>query len=361
MTLNKRDLSYPAMTVDLSKIEHNTRTMVELCARHGVRTAAVTKCYCGDPEIAAASVRGGVAWLADSRIENLKRLSSLKIPKLLLRLPMVSQAHEVIRFADLSLNSELATIRALSEAALEAGQIHGVILMIDLGDLREGVMPEQAVSIVGEILALKGVELKGIGTNLTCYGGVLPGPENMAQLERLVFEIEETWGMRLEIISGGNSSSVYMLEHGMLPKRVNNLRFGEAILFGTEFAYGKRIEGTCFDAFQLHAEVIELREKPSVPFGEIGLDAFGRKPVIVDRGMRRRAILGVGKQDVILDTLKPVDPGVIVLGGSSDHLIVDVQDCDRPLKVGDVMSFNMHYTAVLSAMTSEYVTKVKLK
>lgn len=361
LNLAEHVLNFPAMTIDLAKLEHNTRAVADLCARHGVRAAAVTKCYCGDPEIAAASVRGGAAWLADSRLENLKRLSALDIPKLLLRLPMVSQAHNVVRYADLSLNSELATIRALSSAALEAGRVHGVILMVDLGDLREGISPSQVVSKVGEILALEGVALKGLGTNLTCFGGVLPGPENMAILEGVVNEVEAAWGISLEIISGGNSSSVCMLERGALPDCVNQLRFGEAILFGTEFAYGGRIEGTYSDVFQLHAEIIELQEKLSVPYGDIGLDAFGKKPVFVDRGIRRRAILGIGKQDVILDTLKPLDSGVIVLGGSSDHLIVDVQDCPRPLEVGEVLSFNMHYTAVLSAMTSEYVTKVKLK
>lgn len=360
MRLNRSAVNYPAMTVDLDKIEQNTRAIAALCAQHGVRSAAVTKCYCGDPDIAEASVRGGAAWLADSRIDNLRRLSFLKVPKLLLRLPMISQVHEVVRFADLSLNSELDTIKALSEAALEAGKPHGVILMVDLGDLREGVMPEQAVALAGEILALKGVVLKGIGTNLTCYGGVLPGPENMARLECVVNEIEDAWGIHLELVSGGNSSSVDMLERGRLPKCINQLRFGEAILFGTEFAYGKRIKGTYSDAFQLHAEIIELSEKPSVPFGETGLDAFGNKPVFVDRGVRRRLILGIGKQDVILDTLRPLEPGAIVLGGSSDHLIVDVHDCDRRFKVGDIFSFNMHYTAVLSAMTSAYVEKIKI-
>lgn len=351
-------MKVPALTIDVKKIEHNTKTMVEMCGNLGIKVAAVTKGYCAIPEIAEASVRGGVHMIADSRIENLMKLKHIDIPKMLLRLPMISQADDVVEYADISLNSEYKTITALSQKALEKNKIHKIILMVDIGDLREGVWNTKAVPYVKEILNLKGVELMGIGTNLTCYGGVLPSVENLELLSNIAKEIEEVYHIRLQIVSGGNSSSVYLVQNGQIPNTVNHLRFGEAILFGTEFAYGQRIENTYGDAFKLYAEVVELKEKPSVPIGEIGLDAFGEKPTFVDRGVRKRAILGIGKQDVRIENIKPTDRQIIVIGASSDHLIIDITDSKKQYDIGDIVEFDIHYTAMLTAMTSEYVQKI---
>ncbi len=350
----------PALTIDVKKIEHNAKTMVEMCGNLGIKVVAVTKGYCAIPEIAEASVRGGVHMLADSRIENLMKLKHINIPKMLLRLPMISQVDDVVEYADISLNSEYKTVKALSQKSIEKNKVHKIILMIELGDLREGVCNTDAVTYVKDILSLKGVELIGIGANLTCHGGVLPSVDNLGLFSNIATEIESVYNIRLQIISGGNSSSVYLVQNGQIPDKINNLRFGEAILFGTEFAYGQRIENTYGDAFKLYAEVIELKEKPSIPIGEIGLDAFGEKPVFVDRGVRKRAILGVGKQDVRIENIKPSDRKIIVIGASSDHLLIDVTDSEKQYDIGDVIEFDIHYTAMLTAITSEYIEKVML-
>jgi len=351
-------MHYPAVKVDTKKLEHNTRVMVEKCAKAGIEVVPVTKVYCGLPEIAMASVKAGVKMLADSRIENLKKLENIDIPKMLLRIPMLSQAEEVVKYADISLNSEYETIKALSDAAMTQGKVHKIVLMVDLGDLREGEWNATAVEYAGKIIELKGVQLAGVGTNLTCYGAVIPSTENLGLLVSIAEEIEAKYNIKLEIISGGNSSSIHLLEKGLMPKRVNQLRLGESIVLGNETAYGERIEGTYNDVFTFMAEIIELKEKPSVPIGEIGVDAFGEKPVYTDRGIRKRAILAAGRQDVKFEGIKPRDEAAIVLGASSDHLIVDVSDCKKDYKVGDIMEFDMSYGALLAAFTSEYVDKV---
>lgn len=350
-------MKLPALTIDIKKIEHNTRTIVKMCDKVGIKVAAVTKLYCANPTIAEASVRGGVDMLADSRIENLKRLKSLNIPKMMLRLPMISQVEDVVEYADISLNSEYKTIKALSEEAMKKDKVHKVILMIDLGDLREGLFREKAVETVGKILDLKGVELIGIGTNLTCYGGVLPSTKNLGLLNDIALGIEEKYNIQLEIVSGGNSSSFPLVRSGEIPDKINHLRFGETILFGTECT-NIRIDGTYSDVFKFHAEIIEIQEKPSIPIGEIGLDAFGETPTFIDRGIRKRALLGIGRQDIIISNIKPIDKDIIIIGGSSDHLIVDISDSENEHDIGDVLEFDTHYTAVLQAMTSEYVNKV---
>lgn len=351
-------MSYPAVRVNLERLAHNTKVLVEKCSKLGIDVVPVTKVYCGIPELARASVNAGVKMLADSRIENIKKLKELKVPKLLLRLPMMSQVEEIVEHVDISLNSEYEVIKALSDKAQEMGKVHNIILMVDLGDLREGVWNEAAVEFAGKILKLKGIKLLGIGTNLTCYGAVIPSKENLGLLVSIACEIERKYGIKLDIISGGNSSSIYLVEKNEVPKRINQLRIGEAIVLGNETAYGEKIEGVYGDVFTYMAEIIELKEKPSIPVGETGVDAFGEKPVFTDRGIRKRAILATGRQDVKLDGLKPRDKDAIVLGGSSDHLLIDVSDCNKEYKVGDIMEFDMDYGALLAAFTSQYVDKI---
>lgn len=351
-------MSYPKMTVNLNTIKNNTKAMVELCKKRNISVAGVTKVFCADPRIAKAYVDGGLSYLADSRIENLIRLKDFNIPKMMLRLPMKSEAEKIVEYTDISLNSEVDTIKELSKKAIEKNKVHKIILMVDLGDLREGFFKEEDLfSAVEEILELKGVKLIGLGTNLTCYGGVIPNEENLSKLNKLNKEIKEKYSLDLEIISGGNSSSIYLLEESEM-EGINNLRFGEALILGTEAAYGKQVEGTKNDGFHLKAEIIEIKEKPSVPTGELGTDAFGKTPTFVDRGCRKRIICAVGKQDTDFDGLYPLDTDIIILGGSSDHLILDGSDSKKDYKVGDIIEFRMTYVSILRAMTSEYVSKV---
>ncbi len=349
--------TYPMIEIDLEKIKHNTEVLVDIARQNHIDIAGVTKVFCALPEIAQAIVEGGVSMLADSRLENIKKLNGIAIPKLLLRLPMTSQVNDVVHYTDISLNSEISTIEALGKAAVRLNKTHDIILMIDLGDLREGILREDVFNIVERILKVEGIRLVGIGTNLTCYGGIIPKKDNLGLLTEIAEEVESAFNISLNIISGGNSSSLYLLEQKNIPNRINHLRLGEAIVLGRETAFGNRILKTYDDAFVLKAEIIELKEKPSIPTGEIGMDAFGNKPVFEDKGVRKRAILAIGRQDVSIDNIHPKDEEAVVLGGSSDHLIVDVTDCSRNYAVGDQIDFKLEYGALLQLMTSDYVVK----
>lgn len=352
----------PRIDIYLNKIKHNASTLLEYCRPFNLSTAAVTKGFCGKYEIAEVLVEAGVKYLADSRLENFVKMKDLPLEKILLRLPMISQANEVVTYADISLNSELETIKALNDAAEDISTIHKIILMLDLGDLREGIFDEfELEKTVKEIKDLNNIDLIGVGTNLTCYGGVIPNEANLGQLLAAAEKIEELLGKKLDIISGGNSSSVYMLMNNSIPAGINHLRLGEAILLGSETAYGNPIPNTYQDAFQLVAEIIELKEKPSVPIGEIGRDAFGNVPTFVDKGTHKRGILAVGKQDIATHPITPEDQQIEILGGSSDHLIVDFTACDKEYKLGDEVVFNVGYGSMLALMTSDYVYKNYIK
>lgn len=352
-------MSYPRIEVDLNKLKHNVKHIVNKCNNKGIKVAGVTKVFCGDPKIAKAYIDGGISFLADSRIENLKRLKDFDLPKILLRLPMQSEAEDVVKYADISLNSEIDTIKILSRKAIEAGKVHKIILMVDLGDLREGYFKEEEIyEAVEKILKLKGVKLEGIGTNLTCYGGIIPREENINKLIKIAEKIKDNYNIDLETISGGNSSSLHLIFNDNMPEGINQLRLGESLVLGRETAFGNRIEDTFDDAFTIVVEVIELKEKPSIPIGEIGMDAFGNKPTFIDRGIRKRMICAIGKQDINLENITPVDNDIIILGGSSDHLILDVTNSKIDYSVGDKIRFKLDYGGILSSSTSEYVKRV---
>lgn len=351
---------YPRIVIDLNIIKNNTEVIVNLCRKDGIEVAGVTKGICAQREIVQAMVDGGVKYLADARIKNLMRLKDFSLPKIMLRIPMISQAEDVVKYADISLNSELDTIIALSKEAIKLNMVHKIILMLDLGDLREGIFTKKELfETIEGILKLESIELIGVGTNLTCYGGVIPDSEIINKLISLSKLVEGKYNISFDIISGGNSSSLHLLDTGSL-KGVNHLRIGEAILIGRETSYGEQIPNTRADGIYLEAEIIEIKEKPSIPTGTIGMDAFGNKPSFIDRGNRRRMILGIGRQDIRLDSLIPVDKKLKILGSSSDHLILDSTDSETKYNIGDVVKFNLRYGGILSAMTSEYVDKVIL-
>lgn len=353
-------MTYPRVLIDTKKILNNVQVLVKMAEKDGIEIAGITKGFCANKEVAKAYIDGGVKYLADSRISNLKKLEEFKIPKILLRLPMVSNVEDVVSYSNISLNSEVETIRALSQAALKLNKVHGIILMADLGDLREGYfIDEELLSAVDKIRDLKGINLLGIGVNFTCYGGVIPNKDLTNKLVTINNKVRERYGIKLDIISGGNSSSIYLLGNKSLDG-INNLRLGESLLFGTESAFGHRIPDTYNDAFTLEVEVIEVKHKPSVPTEKIGKDAFGKTPIFNDRGVRKKIICAVGKQDTDFDTMFPYDKELIILGGSSDHLILDGSDSNIEYKVGDIIKFNLHYVSVLRLMTSPYVEKVIL-
>jgi len=349
-------MTTPRIEINLGKIAHNAKTLKELYGSKGIDVIGVTKVVCGAPNIADALVKSGISVLADSRIANIMRMrkAGTQAHYVLLRTPMLSQAESVVRYADISLNSEFVVTKRLSKFAMKYNTIHKIILMMELGDLREGLMPSDLENTVKKVVGLEGIELVGIGTNLACLGGVKPDEEKMGLLSSLAKEVEEKFDLTLEFVSGGNSANYSWFMSTKDVGRINNLRLGESIYLGCETLYRKPIPGLFTDAFTLVAEVIESKIKPSVPYGEVCQDAFGNVPEFQDRGQIRRAILGVGLQDVLVSGLTPRS-NIDILGTSSDHIIVNAKQID--LKVGNEVEFDLNYGALLSAMTSPYVIK----
>lgn len=357
---------YPKMIIDMKKLESNVDAVAKITKEDGgCSMMLVTKALCADRNVCKMlAEHPQVDFLADSRVANIKKYYDLVAANgkqsVLLRLPMMSEIQDLVKYVDISQNSEMVTIKAIAEEAKKQGKVHRIILMVDLGDLREGMFFENEEAILdaaAEIEAMEGVELFGMGTNLTCYGAIIPKNDNLSVLCDIAGKVEDRIGRSLEVISGGNSSSIYLIWKEDMPEKISNLRLGESFLLGNDTAYGETVPGTVHDAILIEAQIIELKEKPSLPIGEVGKDAFGNVPEYEDRGVIKRAILGIGKQDVDIDGLTPLDEQIDILGGSSDHMILDVTGCDREYKVGDTVKFRPEYGALLKAATSEYVEK----
>lgn len=350
---------YPLLTVDLDHLRQNVRTVRGLCAAHGISVTAVTKVFNADRRIAEVLVEEGMTRLGDSRVDNLARLDGLEAEKWIIRPPMLSEVGRLVRYADASLNSEMAVIRAINEECLKQNKRHKIILMADLGDIREGYVDyDELMEAALQTDRLPGVELYGIGVNLTCFSFIQHDTEKLTQLAQLHRRMEETVGHCLPVVSGGNSAAVDLMLRGGIPEGVNNLRLGESVLFGKERARYQYLPDTYADVFTLECEIVELKEKPSLPWGTVGVDSYGRKPEFTDRGEHRmKAVCALGRQDFDVETTTPCDPGIIMLGASSDHLMLDVTDSDREYKVGGTVKLQLGYFSTMRAFTSEYVSK----
>ena len=350
-------MTLPRLAINLGKIKHNARNLVARLAKSGISVTGVTKSILGDHEIAAVLLGAGISGLGDSRIENIEgmRRAGIRSEIALIRTPMLSQVDRVVRHADMSFNTELDVIAALSTAAQKLNKTHGVVLMVELGDLREGIMPDDMLKTVEATLGLPNIVFRGIGANLACLSGISPGEANMAAMSELADSIDEQFGPITDMVSGGNSANIEWALSGAETGRINNLRLGEAILFGREALNRQPIDGLYQDAIILVTEVIEAKKKPSLPWGVIAQNAFGeinQRCDQADRGLTSRAIVAIGRQDIDPTGICP-PAGYKIIGTSSDHLVLDVGG--DHVCVGDEISFQINYSAFLRAMTSPFV------
>ena len=351
------DRKFPRIVIDRDKLRNNCTQIVKHCEARGIAVAGVIKGAGGLPEIARLYRSCGAAQLATSRLEQMElwRREGIPGPYMLLRVPGFSELPEVARLADYSLQSDATTLDALNSVCAEQGVTHRVIVMADLGDLREGFWDKtEMVEVCCHVeQGLDHLHLAGVGVNLGCYGAVKPTLENMGQLVDIARAVEARIGRRLEIVSGGATSSYTLVHWGTMPQGINHLRIGVTDLLAKDLQVDWGISDMDYllrGTMRLEAEIIELRKKPTHPVGETVIDAFGNRPTFVDRGMRLRALAAFGRADVgQVETLLCREPGMTVIGGSSDHCILDVEDCPRALRVGDVVSFDLSYSHMLYA------------
>ncbi len=352
---------YPQLDINLSTIKNNTEIIVNMCRKHNIEVSGVIKGFNGIPKVAGKMIEGGVVNLGSSRVDQLKKMKELypKVETLLLRIPMMSEIKDMIKYCDLSLNSNKETLDKINEEAKKAEKKHRVILMRDLGDLREGVFDrDEFIELCQYAENLDNLYLEGIGTNLSCYGSIAPTRENMLELEKTAEMVENRINRKIDIVSGGGTTSLPLVFRNEMPKKINHLRVGEGIINAMDLPkyWDTDIKGLKNDTFILKAQVVESNIKPTYPIGEMCVDAFGNKPIYQDKGKRKRVILAVGNQDTgDSKKLEPVESKMIIMGSSSDHTIVDVEDIDRNINLGDIIGFKLFYQPMLFLTGSNYV------
>ncbi len=346
-----------------AKLKNNYKVLEAIFKPHDIDWATVSKILCGNEKYLRELINLGTKEICDSRISNLKKIKEIdsSIQTVYIKPPALKQLKKVVKYADVSFNTELKTIQSLNEEAKNQNKTHKVLIMIELGDLREGVMGEDLVAFYGEIFKLSNIEVVGLGANLNCLNGVMPSTDKLIQLSLYKQLIEARFDKKIPWVSGGTSVVIPLLTTKQLPKGINHFRIGESLFFGVDLFTGGLINGMKDGVIKLYAQIIELTEKPIVPIGvleenpsgevfEVNEDDYGKTAF--------RAILDVGLLDVETDYLIPEDKTIEFSGASSDMIVVDLGENKKNYKVGDILCFDLKYMGALSLLNSDYIEKI---
>lgn len=346
-----------------SALRHNYEFISSKMTEAGIEWGVVSKLLCGTKKYLKELIDLGIKEIHDSRVSNLRRIKEMDptVQTVYIKPPAKKAIQSVVKYADVSFNTELSTIRLLSKEAALQQRRHKIIIMIEMGDLREGVLGEHLLDFYGQIFELPNIEVVGIGTNLNCLYGVMPSQDKLIQLSLYKQLIEATFNQSIEWVSGGTSVAFPLLLSRQLPKGINHFRIGELLYFGNNLFTDQLVEGMRDDVFTLHAQIIELIEKPKIPTGELASNPSGEQFQIDESDYGKtsfRAILDLGLLDISTNFLMPIDEHVEVIGASSDMLIIDLGSTNRNYQVGDWIRFRLKYMGALGLLNSNYIDKV---
>ncbi len=351
------------ITLNTHKLQTNFRFLDTLFKGQGIEWSVVVKILCGNQKFLEAVIRElNLKQVCDSRITNLKIIKSIapEIETVFIKPPPKRMVSRIIQFADISFNTELETIKLLSKEAVLQNKIHKIMIMIEMGELREGVMREQFIDFYEAVFDLPNIVIIGIGTNLTCMSGVLPNQDKLIQLCLYKQLVEARFNKVIPFISGGASVTIPLLEKGLLPLGINQFRVGETLFLGTDVYSNGPHKEMHQNIFKLYAEIIELSQKPLVPNGEMGKN-LQLEEISIDESLLGissfRAIVDVGLLDIDANNIQPIHEDMIIVGASSDMTVLDLGTNPRNLKTGDLIEFNMNYMGILRIMNSDYVDK----
>jgi ornithine racemase len=336
-----------------SELKHNFDYLDKLFKENGIKWGITTKLLCGNRDFLKEVIDLGIGEVHDSRLSNLRVIKEIdpETITIYIKPPPKDIIPDVVRYADISLNTELSTLHELSEEAQRQGKVHKVIIMIEMGDLREGVMREDLINFYEKVFKLPGIEVVGLGTNLNCLHGVMPDGDKLIQLALYKQIIELRFKKKIPFVSGGTTVTIPLLLRNQLPDGVNHFRVGEALFFGKDLFSDGVIEGMSDQVMELYTQVIELSEKPVVPTGELGMNPQGRQSEVSESDYGKtayRAIVDIGVLDIQPDYLIPVNDNITITDASSDMLILDVGTNPEGYKVGDTIRFKLKYMGALA-------------
>ena len=350
------------ITINKKKLKHNYDFLNDLFKSEGIEWAIVTKMLCGVEPYLQEVIKLGIKEICDARISNLAKVKEMApdVQTVYIKPPARRAIKDIVSYADASFNTELETIKLLSEEAQRQDKLHKIIIMIELGDLREGVMGEALMDFYESIFRLPNIKVTGIGSNLNCLHGVMPSQDKLIQLSLYKQLIEAKFNRKIPWVTGGTSVVIPMVLTKQLPVGINHFRVGETLFFGLDLVHDKLIPGMEGGVLKLYSEIIEINEKPVVPIGELDTNPSGEMYEVNEEDYGRtshRAILDVGLLDISSDYLVSADPALDFVGASSDMLVMDIGENEANYKVGDLVPFDLKYMGALQLLSSSYIEK----
>lgn len=350
------------ITLNIDKLQKNFDFLDKLFKDRNIEWSVVTKMLCGHKEYLTELLKMDVRQACDSRLSNLKIIKSIRpdVETIYIKPPAKRFLPGIVKYADISMNTEISTIQMLSAEAIKQNKTHKIIIMLEMGELREGVLHENFINFYEKVFSLPNIEVIGIGTNLNCMYGVLPSHDKLIQLSIYKQLLEVKFNRKIKYVSAGSSVTIPLIFKNLLPVATNHFRVGETLYLGTDVYNDTVIDGMETDIFQFYAQIIELKNKPSIPIGELGTNLEGESVTFSDNMEGHtscRAILDVGILDVDRNHLQPKDKGIKVVGVTSDVTVVDLGENNQGYKVGNFIEFELNYTGVLKLLNSKYVDK----
>ncbi|HHV39924.1 MAG TPA: alanine/ornithine racemase family PLP-dependent enzyme [Bacteroidales bacterium] len=350
------------ISLDTAKLKANFEYLDTLFRKENIQWAVVSKLLCRNKEYIQELLKLDIKQICDSRVTNLKLIKSIRpdVETIYIKPPAKRSIKSVVQYADISMNTQLETLRLLSEEAQRQQKIHKVIIMIELGELREGVMRDDVLDFYDKVFRMHHIEVVGLGANLSCLYGILPNQDKLIQLSLYQQLIEAKFNKKIKYVSGGSSVTIPLLLQGLLPEGINHFRVGETLFCGTDVYHNTTLHNMRTDVFVLFAQIIELIEKPVVPTGEIGTNLEGETPIFDETLQGKtscRALIDLGLLDVDRKHLMPADTNITIVGGSSDIFVIDLGDNEKEYKTGDSLEFKLDYMGILRLLNSKYIKK----
>ncbi len=304
----------------------------------------------------------GLHSVGDARLSNLKAIREVNpnIKTMYIKPPSPLAVEQLVRYADISLNSSLRTIEEINREAGKQGKVHQIIVMVEMGELREGIQRDKVLYFYDKVFQLANIEVIGLGTNLGCMYGIEPTYDKLIQLSLYEQLIEAKFGKNLEVISAGSSITLPMLGKTKLPKGLNHFRIGEAAFLGVTPIENKKYRNLSTNAIEFAGEILELEKKSNIPDGNISEASIGHiaNDSLDETDLREsyRAIMDFGVLDVDVNDLYPKDKSVRFFGTTSDMTVYDLGDTRKSFKVGSVINFWVNYMAVARLLNSRYMS-----
>ena len=357
------------LIINTRNITGNIKKINQLMQSHGYRWSLVTKVLAGDLDflrkLLTVDLMDGIHSIGDSRLSSLKNIKKVNpsLRTIYIKPPPGNLTRQVVEFADVSLNTSLETINALNDAAAARKKIHEVIIMVELGELREGVLRDNLLDFYRNVFELDHIRVAGIGSNLGCMYGIEPSYDKLFQLCLYKKLLEATFKREIPLVSGGSSITLPSISKKKIPREINHFRIGEAAFFGTSPLDNKKFSKLSTDTFQFNANILELEEKENIPDGNIGNGNIGHTAEL-DPGEKPektfRALLDFGILDLDSRDLEPVDKQVRFVGTTSDLTVYDVgKNLNASMrfkyKVGKTLRFKPNYMAVARLMNSKFI------